>query len=332
MRFCGGCGQESDASSPTPIDITPASDDLTMRRPFKVAFGVVGVFTLIVLGGSALGMTPSGGVNPLPPREWAGAVAALIEEIPSGPFGPAPSTSREEISSACAQLGKALDAYSDDVARAPTPVGRTKAAKALSLLRKAKSACDDWRARPASQALFDRYTSSKLAGMNMLVAAIESVAKDGSASEDTVTTDPEIEETVPTRVITTSTTTTAPEPQDFTTLSVGTCFNEPDEDAFAEVVPCTQSHKFEMLTEFDLWTDESRGDQYPGEAAIEREVSRRCVEAFESYVGAAYDDSRYDYHWWLPDSEQWEDGDGRVFCAIGIEGETLTGSAKNSRR
>lgn len=197
VKFCGSCGHDAsrltgsvpESHGEEASNVPTSSRGSALAQLFALLVGallLVGYYT----GASEAIQRRVSDESPLTPREWAGAVAALVDELPVGPLGPAPSSSMEEILWACTQLGDTLDAYGDDVARAPTPGGREEAANALRLFGEAKAACAEWKSRPASRALFDEYIKNKLAGMDMLTSAVESVTKGGFASEDAAITQP----------------------------------------------------------------------------------------------------------------------------------------------
>lgn len=115
-------------------------------------------------------------------------------------------------------------------------------------------------------------------------------------------------------------------------LGVGTCFNDPSTDGDATevsdvpVVECTEEHDNEVYALFDL--DEG---VFPGADAVLEQSGEGCFDRFEAYVGAAYEDSRYDISSYFPTSGSWDQGDREVICYVyDVDRAKLTGTAKDS--
>jgi len=70
---------------------------------------------------------------------------------------------------------------------------------------------------------------------------------------------------------------------------------------------------------------------YPGEAAIEADISDACFVAFEPYVGRDYESSALDYVYIWPAEDRWDAGLRSGECLVfDYEGTPLTGSAYQS--
>jgi hypothetical protein len=116
---------------------------------------------------------------------------------------------------------------------------------------------------------------------------------------------------------------------DVFTTQIGDCFQDVSDDA-AEVanvsaVPCSQAHDNEVFFIFVLTSD-----AFPGEESVEQTASEGCLPAFETYVGAAYEDSRLDYSWLTPTQRSWDEKDDREIVCILFDAnfDRLTGSMK----
>lgn len=112
-------------------------------------------------------------------------------------------------------------------------------------------------------------------------------------------------------------------------LAVGDCINEPDGVEFTSIsaVACSEAHDYEAFHEFEA----SGGDAYPGDAAMDVEAEK-CLEAFGSYVGVAYEVSSLDYLIFAPVAQAWEMGDRTVSCVLFDPAAALTGSARGIAR
>ena len=113
---------------------------------------------------------------------------------------------------------------------------------------------------------------------------------------------------------------------DVFTLAVGDCMNDTSSTEVTEVpiVDCADAHDFEVYYDFQL-----DGTDYPGDEAVDTDANAGCLEAFDSFVGISYDESKYDYTYFTPTEGSWTDGDDRlVSCLIGDANGKLTGSLK----
>lgn len=105
----------------------------------------------------------------------------------------------------------------------------------------------------------------------------------------------------------------------------GDCLNLPDSSADSvtdvTVVPCEQSHQYEIYAEVIM-----TGDTYPGDTAVESQGTDQCGSRFDSWVA---DSSKFDYTFMPPSQESWEQvNDRTILCmAMPLSGDTSTGSA-----
>ena len=77
-------------------------------------------------------------------------------------------------------------------------------------------------------------------------------------------------------------------------------------------VPCTDEHRFEVYASFDLDVE------YPGDELLDEFAGERCLDAFEGYVGVAFeaDPELYSTHF-IPTEESWfEEGERGVICMV----------------
>ncbi|MFC3689090.1 septum formation family protein [Aquipuribacter hungaricus] len=118
------------------------------------------------------------------------------------------------------------------------------------------------------------------------------------------------------------------ESADVFAIAVGDCTNDPDDGAdellSVEAVPCSGPHDNEAYHAEDL----PDGD-FPGEEEVTAAADEICFDAFEPFVGLAYEDSRLGYGSLTPTSDSWADGDREILCLVAdYEGEPLVGSAQ----
>ena len=118
-------------------------------------------------------------------------------------------------------------------------------------------------------------------------------------------------------------------------MEVGDCFNDPEGMELGTqstvlqlpAVPCGDPHDNEVFALIDL----EDGD-YPGVEDVSEEGFMRCMDEFEGYVGAAYDETDLIFDPYLYPTEQtWEAGDREVVCALyNADLSKLTGSMAES--
>jgi hypothetical protein len=113
-------------------------------------------------------------------------------------------------------------------------------------------------------------------------------------------------------------------------LAVGDCFDEPT-GAAQEVEnvqhhPCNEAHTGEVF----LVQDVADAPTYPSEDGWIEEVSTRCLPAFATYTGVAYEDTQtLDIGWLTPTAEGWTKGDRELICYVRqADGSATSTSAK----
>lgn len=115
-------------------------------------------------------------------------------------------------------------------------------------------------------------------------------------------------------------------------LQVGDCYNGGGgaEVSTVEKKACTEPHDAEVFANL---THPDAAGAYPGRVAIEFYAEEECINAFDDYVGVAYEDSELFLSYLSPTEDGWNRGDKVVTCVITAEeGQKLTGSMKDSRR
>ncbi len=97
-------------------------------------------------------------------------------------------------------------------------------------------------------------------------------------------------------------------------LTVGDCFNGAEDELVesVDVVDCSEAHDFEV---YARPTHTASGD-YPGDDALFAWADQRCWEAFEPYVGIAFEESELFFTNLVPTDESWEQGNRRATCML----------------
>ena len=121
---------------------------------------------------------------------------------------------------------------------------------------------------------------------------------------------------------------------DVFSLVPGDCFNE-ETDAetisTVDIVECSVPHKWEAFESIQM-TDA----EYPGDDATQQQADAACNDPFVAYVGLTYDASIYDYSFYYPTQETWDDPvlqDREILCLAFADDESLiTGSVKGSNK
>ena len=113
--------------------------------------------------------------------------------------------------------------------------------------------------------------------------------------------------------------------QDVFSLEIGDCeAGSPAEGEVTEtkVIDCAEPHGAEIYAASYLPDGE-----FPSAEEIATQADTDCYAKFESFVGANWEDSMYDYSWYYPTESSWADGDREILCLIyHNDGEQITGS------
>ena len=127
-------------------------------------------------------------------------------------------------------------------------------------------------------------------------------------------------------------------------LEPGDCFDEPSAPVFNEVDPvsCDEAHDYEVFAIIEITpsltgaASASDLDAYPGNDAVYEGAAVGCLDHFEDYVGAAWEESLVWLNAFTPTQEGWENGDRTGICVLyqGSEQsvDKTTGSLRGSGR
>jgi hypothetical protein len=122
---------------------------------------------------------------------------------------------------------------------------------------------------------------------------------------------------------------------DVFTLEVGDCFNDGDgtvgEVSSVPIVDCSEPHDNEVYAAVYF----EDGD-FPGAAEVDEFAGNACYDAYEDFVGIAYEDSLLNFGTFYPSAQSWAAGDREVLCLISAFNDDgsikkVTGSLKNSK-
>lgn len=95
------------------------------------------------------------------------------------------------------------------------------------------------------------------------------------------------------------------------------------------VVPCTQRHTAEVVFNGRLWPQSL---PFPGNNAVNAQMTARCERAFAAYDGAVWSDSAFQINTIGPDKALWAQGLRSVQCVALSPGGSVNYSIKGSRR
>ncbi|MHB2022183.1 MAG: septum formation family protein [Mycobacteriales bacterium] len=120
-------------------------------------------------------------------------------------------------------------------------------------------------------------------------------------------------------------------------LRPGDCLAAPksvtEQIATVTAVPCSAAHTQEVYAVV-TYTGPGATDpsNYPGDPNLTQFANGACAARYQSYVGIAYQDSKYFFTYLLPSPRSWEQGHDRsVVCLVTTTGAVLYKSVKGSR-
>ena len=109
----------------------------------------------------------------------------------------------------------------------------------------------------------------------------------------------------------------------------GDCFIVPDEELVSsvEAVPCTDPHDGQKYADVTIVIE----GEYTEDKVLEA-AGEKCYEAFEGFVGVAYEQSELYFNAFTPTKEGWENFDREANCIIVPEEGTIDFDAQGSAR
>lgn len=113
-------------------------------------------------------------------------------------------------------------------------------------------------------------------------------------------------------------------------LEVGMCLNDANLTGRVTSIPlvdCDEPHDSEVYA-----IEALAEGPYPGDDEVFRLADEVCLDAYEPYVGMAYDTSYYFFGYYWPDKSNWASGDRNVICVVYDENGQIEGSVRGSGR
>ena len=96
-------------------------------------------------------------------------------------------------------------------------------------------------------------------------------------------------------------------------------------------VPCRLPHEAEAFARTELPAGPNAG--FPGVGRLRTVAQETCRDRFRAFVGVPWTASELEIAALWPSPESWADADRLVVCAVfRLDGEPMTGSARNSRQ
>lgn len=116
---------------------------------------------------------------------------------------------------------------------------------------------------------------------------------------------------------------------DVMSIVVGDCLNDASAPETVTTIPkvdCSEPHDSEVFATTVL----PAGD-FPGDQQVVDELFAFCEgDAFTSFVGIAYAESKYQVGGYFPTQDGWGDGDRELVCTIYDDAGQMTGSVKGA--
>jgi hypothetical protein len=132
---------------------------------------------------------------------------------------------------------------------------------------------------------------------------------------------------------------TGQDTQNYTNVSVGTCFNTDVPSAGTETVTvgrsittvdCATPHDAEVFVKSDISVP---GNVYPGDEGMRAQVVRSCAPQFEPYTGSPMTKTTLDFGAFFPLASTWSAGDRTLVCFVYVKDKSpVTGSLRGSGR
>ena len=100
---------------------------------------------------------------------------------------------------------------------------------------------------------------------------------------------------------------------------VGTCYDpivDKDDDALLalRLRDCDEPHLAQVVGQERITGGPTA--PWPGQDAVDADAEQLCLEAFEDFVGIAYEDSQLSGSYISPNEQSWAGGDRAVLCSV----------------
>ncbi|MDA2805882.1 septum formation family protein [Nocardiopsis suaedae] len=107
-------------------------------------------------------------------------------------------------------------------------------------------------------------------------------------------------------------------------IAVGDCLNDESIQGEVSEVPltdCSAPHDSEVYA-----STISAESEWPGDQAITDEADQFCLDEFATFIGVPYEQSVYDFSYYTPTREAFEQFDREIYCVVYSPGEQTTGT------
>jgi Septum formation/Protein of unknown function (DUF2510) len=128
-----------------------------------------------------------------------------------------------------------------------------------------------------------------------------------------------------TTVASTPETTAGSETTDVFSIGVGDCLTDETstegEISDVQTIPCDQPHTFEVYHSYIIDTAD-----FPDSTEMDTISNEQCTSAFNTFIGLAYEQSKYYFQSLTPTAESWDAGDREILCMVFDQNGPVTGS------
>lgn len=114
------------------------------------------------------------------------------------------------------------------------------------------------------------------------------------------------------------------------TIKIGDCFDDQSAETISDVpaLPCSDPHDNEVYHDLTL----PAGD-FPGDDAIAQAAEKGCGDAFSTFIGIPYEQSKLEFNYLVPTKDSWQGADDRLISCVAYDPAgkvtgTLAGAAR----
>jgi len=107
-------------------------------------------------------------------------------------------------------------------------------------------------------------------------------------------------------------------------LRAGECLNSSQNGLSVTILSCATPHAAEVFATFSL-----TGSSWPGEAAVQQQVSNGCTNRLAGYLNPQLLNAGLTQQYVYPDQQAWQAGVRTVVCEVSSASGPLSGSVRN---
>jgi hypothetical protein len=108
-------------------------------------------------------------------------------------------------------------------------------------------------------------------------------------------------------------------------LRAGDCLNSSQNGLSVTILSCATPHEAEVFATFSL-----TGSSWPGEAAVQQQVSSGCANRIAGYLNPQLLNAGLTQQYVYPNQDAWQAGVRTVVCEVSSASGPLSGSVRNS--